>query len=135
MATLASAGIPVGVLLAPIVPGLTTNRAHLEAVVRAAAEHEAAFLGAGVLHLEPGVREHFDGFLRAEAPDLVPLYRRLYPGACAPVRVEESLGATGADLRWRYGLADRPAAAPAPRGAAPQPARRRLAGDQLSLGL
>ena len=68
VAALAAAGIPVGVLLAPIVPGLTTDRANLEAVVRGAAEHGAAFLGAGVLHLEPGVREHFDGFLAAEAP-------------------------------------------------------------------
>jgi DNA repair photolyase len=43
---LAAAGIPVGVLLAPIVPGLTTDRANLEAVVRGAAEHGAGFLGA-----------------------------------------------------------------------------------------
>lgn len=49
----------------------------LEAIVRGAAEHGAAFLGAGVLHLEPGVREHFDGFLSAEAPILLSLYRRL----------------------------------------------------------
>ena len=61
VATLAAAGIPVGVLLAPIVPGLTTDRANLEAVVRGAAEHGANFVGSGVLHLEPGVREHFDG--------------------------------------------------------------------------
>lgn len=117
VAALATAGIPVGVLLAPIVPGLSTDRANLEAVVRSAAEHGASFLGAGVLHLEPGVREHFDGFLSAEAPGLLPLYRRLYPGTRAPVGVQQSLGATVDDLRRRYGLADRPAPAPAPEGA------------------
>jgi DNA repair photolyase len=112
VSALAAAGIPVGVLLAPIVPGLTTDRANLEAVVRGAAEHGAGFLGAGVLHLEPSVREHFDGFLAAEAPDLLPLYRRLYPGARARAGVERSLGATVAELRERYGLAERPSATP-----------------------
>lgn len=113
VAALAAAGIQVGVLLAPIVPGLTTARANLDAVIRGAAEHGAAFLGSGVLHLEPGVREHFDGFLREEAPALVPLYRRLYPGARAPVGVDRSLTSAVAELRGRYGLADRPAASPA----------------------
>jgi DNA repair photolyase len=131
---LATAGVPVGVLLAPIVPGLTTDRANLEAVVRGAAEHGAAFLGAGVLHLEPGVREHFDGFLSAEAPELLPLYRRLYPGTRAPAGVERSLGATVADLRRRYGLADRPSPALGSGEPARDDASRRVAESQLSLG-
>jgi DNA repair photolyase len=140
VATLAAADIPVGVLLAPIVPGLTTDRANLEAVVRGAAEHGAGFLGVGVLHLEPGVREHFTGFLRDEAPELVPFYQRLYHGGThAPSRVAESLGATVDNLRRRYGLADRPKVRPTMRPAreaavtgAPD---RRLGGSQLSLGL
>src|SRR5262249_30159358 len=110
VAALAAAGIPVGVLLAPIVPGLTTERSNLEAVVRGAAEHGASFLGAGVLHLEPGVREHFESFLTAASPDLLPLYQRLYPGT-RNVRagVERSLDAVVAELRQRYRLGDRPA--------------------------
>ena len=135
VAALAAAGIPVGVLLAPIVPGLTTDRANLEAVVRGAAEHGAAFLGAGVLHLEPGVREHFDGFLCAEAPGLLPLYRRLYPGTRAPAGVEQSLGAAVADLRRRYGLADRPVAVPAPNASARQDGGNQTSDSQLGLGL
>ena len=101
VAALASAGIPVGVLLAPILPGLTTERANLEEVVRGAAEHGAKFLGAGVLHLEAGVREHFDEFLVGEAPDLLPLYRRLYPGTRVRAGVEQSLDAVVSDLRKR----------------------------------
>ena len=140
VAALVAAGIPVGVLLAPIVPGLTTDRANLEAVVRGAAEHGANFVGSGVLHLEPGVREHFAGFLRDEAPELVPLYQRLYRGgARAPSGVQESLGATVDDLRRRHGLTDRPAVRPtvrpareaAPTGAADG----RLGVSQISLGL
>jgi DNA repair photolyase len=117
VAALAAAGIRAGVLLAPIVPGLTTDRANLEAVVRAAAEHGAAFLGTGVLHLEPGVREHFAEFLRAAAPELLPLYQQLYRGgAYAPSRVQESLTGAVDDLRRRYRITDRPEA---PTGAAP----------------
>jgi DNA repair photolyase len=139
VAALAAAGIRAGVLLAPIVPGLTTDRANLEAVVRAAAEHGAAFLGTGVLHLEPGVREHFAEFLRADTPGLVPLYQRLYRGgAYAPPRVQESLGATVDDLRRRHGLADRPAMRStilAREPAAPGSAGGRPGGSQLTLGL
>jgi DNA repair photolyase len=129
---LAAAGIPVGVLLAPIVPGLTTDHANLEAVVRGAAEHGADFLGAGVLHLEPGVREHFDGFLHREAPGLLPLYRRLYPGTRAPARVERALGTTVDDLRRRYGLAERPPAPAAAEAASETPVHHTE--PQLRLG-
>ncbi|HZS34478.1 MAG TPA: radical SAM protein [Methylomirabilota bacterium] len=102
VAALAAAGIPVGVLLAPIVPGLTTDRANLEAVVAAAADHGAGFLGARVLHLEPGVREHFEQFLKEEAPDLLSLYARLYPRAYAPAGVERTRREAVAELRSRY---------------------------------
>jgi DNA repair photolyase len=138
VAALAAAGISVGVLLAPIVPGLTTDRENLEAVVKGAAESGAAFLGAGVLHLEPGVREHFAGFLSAEAPDLVPLYERLYRGGRnASPGVRRTLEAAVDDLRARYGLAERPAA-PARRDVSAEadgPAAGPAARAQLSLGL
>jgi DNA repair photolyase len=135
VASLAAAGIPVGVLLAPIVPGLTTHRGNLEAVVRGAAEHGASFLGAGVLHLEPGVREHFDGFLSAEAPELLPLYRRLYPGTRAPAGVQQSLETTVAELRQRHGLADRPPPAMGAGGDRDEGGRGLRIDAQLSLGL
>jgi DNA repair photolyase len=136
VAALAAGGIRVGVLLAPIVPGLTTDRGNLESVVRGAAAHGATFLGAGVLHLEPGVREHFDEFLRAEAPELTPLYRRLYPGSRAPAGVERSLGKVVTELRVQYGLADRPPTAPARPGVeAAAPRSEAPAASQLSLSL
>jgi hypothetical protein len=88
-----------------------------------------------VLHLEPGVREHFDRFLSADAPELLPLYRRLYPGTRVPAGVEQSLGATVAELRQRYGLADRPSVAPGHGQVAREDDARRVAGSQLSLRL
>jgi hypothetical protein len=43
---LRQAGVNAGVLMAPIVPGFTTERRRLEATIRAVAEHDAAFMGA-----------------------------------------------------------------------------------------
>jgi DNA repair photolyase len=111
---LADAGVTAGVLLAPIIPGLTADRGNLEAVIRAAADHGATFLGTRVLHLHPGVKEHFAAFLAAEAPHLLPLYARLYPGTYPPGRVEEAIGRVVGTLRDRYGLGERPRSEPAP---------------------
>jgi len=81
---LRKAGVNAGVLMAPVVPGFTTDRKRLEATVRAAAEHDAAFMGANLLYLKGGTKDHFMGFLRKEFPHLVAGYERLYPGAYAP---------------------------------------------------
>lgn len=133
VARLAEAGITAGVLLAPVIPGLTADRANLETVIRAAAEHGARFLGTRVLHLHPGVKEHFTAFLAGEAPELLPLYRRLYPGTYAPQRVEARIGALVAELRERYGLPERARREPPPvtERVAAEPERCE---GQLSLG-
>ena len=88
---LASAGVRAGVLLAPIVPGLTDSLSHLEEVVRASAESGAHFLGADLLRLREGTREHFLGFLREHFPQVARRYERLYPGPYPPRRVREGL--------------------------------------------
>lgn len=78
MARLAAAGIHVGVLAAPIIPGLTGTPEQLEATVRAATEHGARFLWANLLHLGQLERDHYMRFLDNEYPRLVPLHTRLY---------------------------------------------------------
>ncbi|MBW3662970.1 MAG: radical SAM protein [Actinobacteria bacterium] len=78
VASLREAGLPVGVMVAPILPGLTDNRAHLEPVVRAAVEAGATSITPIVLHLRPGVREHYLGWLREHRPDLLTRYEQLY---------------------------------------------------------
>jgi DNA repair photolyase len=104
---LRQAGVNAGVLMAPIVPGFTTERRRLEATIRAAAEHDAAFLGANVLHLKDGTKDHFMGFLRAEDPHLVQGYERLYVGAYAPKAYAEAVGAIVDDLRRQYAIGAR----------------------------
>ncbi len=81
--TLRDAGINAGVLMAPVVPGFTTQTAKLEATIKACAEHGAAFMGANLLYLKGGTKDHFMGFLRQEFPEMAASYERLYPGAYA----------------------------------------------------
>jgi DNA repair photolyase len=106
MATLAAAGVCVGVLAAPIIPGLSGTRDQLEATVRAAAEHGATFFAAGALHLGTGERTHYMRFLEHEYPGLVPLHARLYAGKYPPREAAEQLEAQVAEIRERYGLPD-----------------------------
>jgi len=82
--TLREAGVNAGVLMAPVVPGFTTQPAKLEATIKAVAEHGAAFMGVNLLYLKGGTKDHFMAFLTREHPELVDGYRRLYPGAYAP---------------------------------------------------
>jgi DNA repair photolyase len=81
--TLRNAGINAGVLMAPLVPGFTTQTSKLDATIKAAADHGAAFLGANVLYLKGGTRDHFMGFLARAYPQMVVSYERLYAGAYA----------------------------------------------------
>jgi DNA repair photolyase len=80
---LRDAGVNAGVLMAPVVPGFTTQPARLEATIKAIADHGAAFMGANVLYLKGGTKDHFMGFLQQQFPHLVDSYNRLYAGAYA----------------------------------------------------
>jgi DNA repair photolyase len=93
--------------MAPIVPGFTTERRRLEATIRAVAEHDAAFMGANVLYLKGGTKDHFMGFLRQEFPHLVEGYERLYPGAYAPAEYVQTVKDLVDDLRRRHAVGAR----------------------------
>ena len=75
---LASAGIDVGVGMAPILPGLSDRPGGLEAVVKAARAAGATGVWAGMLHLKDGTREHFMSVLARHWPELVPRYEQAY---------------------------------------------------------
>jgi DNA repair photolyase len=105
---LCDAGIRAGVLMAPIVPGISSQPSKLERTIKAVADHGAAFVGANILHLEGGTREHFLKFLAAEYPDLVEGYDRLYAGRkYAPKRYVEEVRKVVASLQAKYGLTRR----------------------------
>ena len=81
--TLRDAGIDAGVLMAPVVPGFTTQTARLDATIKAIADHGAAFMGSSVLYLKGGTRDHFLGFLAHAYPEMIESYERLYAGTHA----------------------------------------------------
>src|SRR3954471_2902863 len=80
---LRDAGVNAGVLMAPVVPGFTTQTSKLEATIKAIADHGAAFMGANLMYLKGGTKDHFMGFLAREFPEMVESYNRLYAGAYA----------------------------------------------------
>lgn len=99
---LREAGVNAGVLMAPVVPGFTTQPARLEATIKAIAEHGAAFMGANLLYLKGGTKDHFMGFLASEHPRLLDGYNRLYPRAYAPAEYVSAVRATIDALQKRY---------------------------------
>jgi DNA repair photolyase len=104
MATLAAAGVVVGVLLMPILPHLTDEPASLDAVIRAARDHGARFLIPEVLNLRPSARGRFMPFLQQEFPALVPTYQHLYRRAAPPRDVGRAIHERTLDLCRRAGL-------------------------------
>jgi DNA repair photolyase len=72
------AGFRVGVLMAPILPGLTDTPSSIDATVDAIAASGAASLTPLALHLRPGAREWYAAWLARTHPDLLPRYRDLY---------------------------------------------------------
>jgi DNA repair photolyase len=121
-ATLNDSGLRCGVLMGPIVPFLSDSPAQLDATVRHIAAAGATHVMPIVLHLRPGAREWFLGWLREEHPDLVPRYAELYGrGAYARKDYQARIGAQVRDLAERYGVGR--SASPG-RGATGRPARR-----------
>ena len=99
---LVDAGIDCGVLMAPIVPGVSSHPAKIERTIKAIADSGARSVGAMVMHLEGGTRDHFMGMLARDYPHLVDRYQHLYAGKHAPkdyaTRVDEVVSL----MRARY---------------------------------
>jgi DNA repair photolyase len=110
--TLRDAGVHAGVLMAPVVPGFTTQPAKLEATIKAVADHGAAFMGANVMYLKGGTKDHFMGFLKQQFPHMVEGYGRLYAGAYAKPDYVNGVRAMISTLQDRYDLRRRTHAVP-----------------------
>ena len=71
-------GVPSGVLVAPLLPGISDSPQQVAQVMRACREVGADFAVPIRLHLRPGIKEHYMEWLREEFPDLVGPYEKLY---------------------------------------------------------
>ena len=67
IAALAEAGVPVGVMVAPVVPGLTDHE--IPAILDAAAAAGAGYAGHIVLRLPRNVKDLFEAWLERHFPD------------------------------------------------------------------
>ena len=103
VARLNEAGIRCSVLIGPVLPGLSDRPDQLDAVVKGAVDAGATSISSVLLHLRPGVREHYLASLREHRPDLVADHERLYArGAYAPKERREHLTGLVRDLVARH---------------------------------
>jgi DNA repair photolyase len=93
------AGIPTGVLIAPLMPGINDAPHQVEPLLELATAAGATSIGGVALHLRGEVRGIFMDWLRSQRPDLLSRYEDLYRrGAYAPQPERERLSRM---VRWR----------------------------------
>ena len=102
---LSAAGIPVGVLPSPIMPGITDDTTALERLAHAAREAGAVSFGGGPLFLMPSAQKIFFPFLEQNRPELAARYRAWfgrspYLGDAYKRKLAQRVSA----IRHRYGL-------------------------------
>jgi DNA repair photolyase len=94
-----SAGVPCGVMVAPVLPGITDGVDQLREVVAAALDAGATHVSPILLHLRPKVKEVYMDWLQDHYPDLVPRYRAMYrKSAYASTQDKDALGDTVGEL-------------------------------------
>jgi DNA repair photolyase len=104
---LVDAGIDCGVLMAPIVPGFSTQPAKIERTIKAIADSGATSIGAMVMHLEGGTRDHFMTMLNREYPEMVEKYEKLYASKYVSKDYDQRVQEVVSLMRARYGIAPR----------------------------
>jgi DNA repair photolyase len=130
IAELNRAGIPTGILVAPLMPGINDDPAQVQEILQAAADAGATGVSGIGLHLRGEVRGVFMDWLASYRPDLVERYEELYArGAYLPRVEQERLGTLVRRARARSAGAFRrdpwrDHAAREPPRAAPQPPQR-----------
>jgi len=102
---LTAMGIPCGVLVAPVLPGLSDSEDQLRQVVEACAEAGAVSIAGVALHLRGAVRAHYLDWLRGARPDLVrPHAERFRRGAYQPDEERRRIETVVRDAAVRCGV-------------------------------
>jgi DNA repair photolyase len=103
------AGVPAGVLIAPLMPGINDTPEEVSEIVRLADDAGATSVAAVALHLRGEVKDVFFAWLEERRPELLDRYKELYAkGAYAPSEERKRLQALTHIPRKRRGR--RPAA-------------------------
>jgi DNA repair photolyase len=86
------AGIPCGVMIAPVLPGISDSPEQLREVIEAAIDAGATHVSPILLHLRPYVKDVYMDWLGQNYPDLVERYETMYrKGAYASVAARHEL--------------------------------------------
>ncbi len=101
VAELRRSGIPSGILIAPIMPGINDRPEQIEPILEAASAAGADFVTPVALHLRKETRNVFFEWLRAERPELLPEYERLFKGRSQLPKVEQQRVTAAARGRFR----------------------------------
>ena len=109
MQFLVESGVQAGVMMAPLLPGISDGSDSIDAVAAAAAAHKAQYLAGNLLFLKPGSKEWFMPMLRETYPRLVPAYAKLYRNTYAPREYTQRVMEAVDGARRRWGLSTRPA--------------------------
>ena len=102
-----AAGIPTGVLMAPVLPGMTDSEASIMAVAEAAAGAGARSFTALPLRLDPLVKEHYFAWVARTYPELLRRYERSFPARHLSKEYQTRIGAISDAARERFGLTER----------------------------
>jgi DNA repair photolyase len=94
VAKLNEAGVPAGVLVAPLMPGINDSPEEVGKIRKLALEAGAVSIGAVTLHLRGEVRDIWFDWLKLHRPDLIPMYEEIYRrGAYAPSNMRQRIEA------------------------------------------
>jgi DNA repair photolyase len=104
---LAEAGVPAGVICAPVIPGITDSPGDLDVLVRAVADAGARYVFANALFLKPCSAAVFLPFLEQNFPELVAEYQRRYgTKAYLDDAYRKRISQLFAKLRRKYGIGE-----------------------------
>jgi DNA repair photolyase len=102
---LVDAGVNAGLIVAPVLPGITDDIEHLDVLFAAARAAGARFVHGGALRLYAAVRDRFLPILGEHFPELVPRYSRAYARqAGAPREYTRALSRRLEKLRRKHGF-------------------------------
>ena len=102
---LVDAGVNAGLIIAPVLPGITDDITQLDVLFAAARDAGARFIHAGALRLYPAIRDRFLPVLAEHFPELVAKYQRAYAGhGYAPREYAKALSRRIERLRKKHGF-------------------------------
>jgi DNA repair photolyase len=105
LARLTEAGVNAGLLVAPVLPGITDDLPRLDALFAAARGAGAHYVNASPLRLYPAIRDRFMPVLAERFPHLAARYRRAYAGrGAAPREYAAALSRRIESLQRKHGF-------------------------------